>query len=412
MEGEMEKNRLTRREILGMLGLAGASVALSSCGLDQDPEGAATPGALPFVPSAPVTTAPSIPVFSAAERILGTMTLEQKVAQLFFVTPEQLTGTDCVIEAGEAMEAALATLPVGGVICFSQNIETPEQLREMLANVGRFSTEVAAGIPVFLGVDEEGGPLVSRVANSPAFDVATFPHMATIGATGDVAQAGRVGMAIGSYLHEIGFNVDFAPVADVLTNPENTVIGPRSFGADSQLVADMVVAEATAMLATGVLPCVKHFPGHGDTNADSHTGEAVSTRTREDLDSCEFEPFRRAIAAGVPLIMVGHIKTPNVAADDLPASLSRVMIGETLRRELGFDGVIISDSFQMGAVTERFTPAEAAVKFLEAGGDMILMPEDLDAAYQGVLDAIASGILSRERIDESCLRVLGTKAML
>lgn len=408
----MAKNELTRREILGMLGLAGTSVVLSSCGLNQDPEGAATPGAVASMPSAPVTTAPSISDSSAAERILGTMTLEQKVAQLFFVTPEQLTGTDCAIEAGEAMEAALATLPVGGVICFSQNIETPEQLREMLANVGRFSTEVAAGIPVFLGVDEEGGPLVSRVANSPAFDVATFPHMATIGGTGDVTQAERVGTAIGSYLHEIGFNVDFAPVADVLTNPENTVIGPRSFGTDSQLVADMVVAEATAMLATGVLPCVKHFPGHGDTNADSHTGEAVSTRTREDLDSCEFEPFRRAIAAGVPLVMVGHIKTPNVAADDLPASLSRVMIGETLRRELGFNGIIISDSFQMGAVTERFSSAAAAVKFLEAGGDMILMPEDLDAAYQGVLDAVASGILSQERIDESCLRVLGTKVAL
>lgn len=406
-EGEMAKSELTRREILGMLGLAGVSVALSSCGLGQGPEGAATPGAV-----APVTTVPAMPDSSTAERILGTMTLEQKVAQLFFVTPEQLTGADRVTEAGEAMEAALATLPVGGVICFSQNIETPGQLREMLANVRRFSTEVAAGIPVFLGVDEEGGPLVSRVANSPAFDVATFPHMAAIGGAGDVTRAERVGTAIGSYLNEIGFNVDFAPVADVLTNPENTVIGPRSFGADSQLVADMVVAEATAMLATGVLPCVKHFPGHGDTNADSHTGEAVSTRTREDLDSCEFEPFRRAIAAGVPLVMVGHIKTPNAAADDLPASLSRVMIEETLRRELGFGSIIISDSFQMGAVTERFSPADAAVKFLEAGGDMILMPEDLDAAYQGVLDAVASGILSRERIDESCLRVLGTKAML
>lgn len=367
-EGEMAKSELTRREILGMLGLAGVSVALSSCGLDQDLEGAAMPGAVASVTTASVPSAPAMPDSSTAERILGTMTLEQKVAQLFFVTPEQLTGADCVTEAGEAMEAALATLPVGGVICFSQNIETPGQLREMLANVRRFSTEVAAGIPVFLGVDEEGGPLVSRVANSPAFDVATFPHMAAIGGVGDVTQAERVGTAIGSYLNEIGFNVDFAPVADVLTNPENTVIGPRSFGADSQLVADMVVAEATAMLATGVLPCVKHFPGHGDTNADSHTGEAVSTRTREDLDSCEFEPFRRAIAAGVPLVMVGHIKTPNAAADDLPASLSRVMIEETLRRELGFGSIIISDSFQMGAVTERFSPADAAVKFLEAGG--------------------------------------------
>lgn len=412
MRGEMAKNEFTRREILGVLGLAGASVALSSCSLGQDPEGVATPGKVASVAPVPVTTAPAMLGSSVAERILGTMTLEQKVAQLFFVTPEQLTGTDCVTEAGEAMESALATLPVGGVICFSQNIETPGQLREMLANAGRFSKEAAAGIPVFLGVDEEGGPLVSRVANSPAFDVATFPHMATIGATGDVTQAERVGTAIGSYLHEIGFNVDFAPVADVLTNPENTVIGPRSFGTDPHLVADMVVAETTAMLATGVLPCVKHFPGHGDTNADSHTGEAVSTRTRENLDSCEFEPFRRAIAAGVPLVMVGHIKTPNVAADDLPASLSRVMIGETLRRELGFNGIIISDSFQMGAVTERFSSAEAAVRFLEAGGDMILMPEDLDAAYQGVLDAVASGILSRERIDESCLRVLGTKSVL
>ena len=171
----MAKSELTRREILGVLGLAGASVALFSCGFGQDPECVAMPGTVASVAPAPVTTVPAMSDSSVAERILGTMTLEQKVAQLFFVTPEQLTGADCVTEAGEAMEAALATLPVGGVICFSQNIETPGQLREMLANVWRFSTEVAAGVPVFLGVDEEGGPLVSRVANSPAFDVATFP---------------------------------------------------------------------------------------------------------------------------------------------------------------------------------------------------------------------------------------------
>lgn len=165
------------------------------------------------------------------------------------------------------------------------------------------------------------------------------------------------------------------------------------------------------MLATGTLPCVKHFPGHGDTAADSHTGEAVSTRTADDLEACEYEPFRAAIAAGVPLVMVGHIKTPNVAADDLPASLSPYMIGDVLRGELGFGGVIISDSFSMGAVTQYFGPADAAVRFLSAGGDVVLMPESLADAYQGVLYAVSSGSLDADRIDQSVRRVLSAKAV-
>ena len=163
------------------------------------------------------------------------------------------------------------------------------------------------------------------------------------------------------------------------------------------------------MHATGVIPCVKHFPGHGDTAGDSHTGAVYTERTREEIESCEFEPFRAAIEAGVPMVMVGHIETPNFAADGLPASLSPVMIGDALRGDLGFEGVIISDSFAMGAITENYTPDEAAVQFFQAGGDMLLMTSDLQAAYDGVLEAIENGALTDERIDESVLRILTAK---
>ncbi len=187
----------------------------------------------------------------------------------------------------------------------------------------------------------------------------------------------------------------------MLTNPDNTAIGARSFGSDPALVSKMVTAEDKAMLPTGVLPCAKHFPGHGDTAADSHAGEATSTHTLDELEVCKYEPFRAAIAAGVPMVMAGHIKTPNAAADDLPASLSPFVIGKTLRDEPGFDGVIISDSFSMGTVTQCFGPARAAVRFLAAGGGMVLMPENLSDAYHGVLDAVSGGTLSSDRIDES-----------
>ena len=407
--------QVTRREMLQVLGVAGAALALGGCGGAGD---AATQAQTRRVASDPAAgadgqaTSPqgaTATSTSSAEEVLSRMTLEQKVAQLFFVTPEQLTGYEKVTAAGDVTREALAATPVGGLCYFSANITGADQLTQMLAATDGFARQSGAGVPAFLGVDEEGGRLVARVANSGYFDVEKFPDMAKVGATGDDSQAAHVGSTIGSYLRRIGFTVDFAPDADVLTNPDNTAIGVRSFGSDPALVSRMVAAEVKAMSATGVLSCAKHFPGHGDTAADSHTGEAVSTRTLEDLEACEYEPFRAAIAAGVPMVMVGHIKTPNAAADDLPASLSPFMIGKTLRGELGFGGIIISDSFSMGAVTQYFGAADAAVRFLQAGGDMVLMPESLRDAYQGILDAVGSGALDSARIDESCLRVLKAK---
>ncbi len=344
-----------------------------------------------------------------AELVLDSMTLEQKVAQLFVVTPERLTGVSQALVAGDLTRQALAEIPVGGLCYFGKNITGSQQLRDMLGGTLEMAKASGAGVAPFLTVDEEGGDLVARIANSGYFDVEKFPNMDQIGASGDESAAAHVGTTIGTYLRDIGFNVDFAPVADVHTNPDNPVIGPRAFSSDADVAARMVAAEVAAMLKTGTLPCIKHFPGHGDTAGDSHTGAVMTVRTREQIESCEYKPFRAGIEAGSPLVMVGHIETPNLTGDDLPATLSRAIMTDDLRGKLGFDGVIISDSFEMGAVTDNFEPADAAIRFIQAGGDVILMTADLGASYQGILNAVAEGSITKERIDESVLRILKAK---
>ncbi len=344
-----------------------------------------------------------------AELVLDSMTLEQKVAQLFVVTPERLTGVSQALVAGDLTRQALAEIPVGGLCYFGKNITGSQQLRDMLGGTLEMAKASGAGVAPFLTVDEEGGDLVARIANSGYFDVEKFPNMDQIGASGDESAAAHVGTTIGTYLRDIGFNVDFAPVADVHTNPDNPVIGPRAFSSDADVAARMVAAEVAAMLKTGTLPCIKHFPGHGDTAGDSHTGAVMTVRTREQIESCEYKPFRAGIEAGSPLVMVGHIETPNLTGDDLPATLSRAIMTDELRGKLGFDGVIISDSFEMGAITDNFEPADAAIRFIQAGGDVILMTADLGASYQGILNAVAEGSITEERIDESVLRILKAK---
>lgn len=335
---------------------------------------------------------------------ISEMSLEKKIYQLFFVTPESLTGVDMVTQAGDATKAALEQYPVGGIIYFSQNIENETQITTMTSNSQSYSK-----IPLFIGVDEEGGSLVARIANNPNFQVPTFPDMKEIGASGDPYKAYEVGSSIGSYLKEYGFNMDFAPDADVLINPENTAIGSRSFGSDPQLVSQMVAEEVKGLEEQNVTAVLKHFPGHGSTAEDSHNGAAVVNRSLEELRSAEFLPFEAGIQAGADVVMVGHLQVPQIIPDDTPASLSSVMITDILRNELGFDGLVITDSLSMGAVTEYYTPAEAAVMCIQAGGDMLLIPEDFHQAYQGVLDAVNNQTLSEERINESLTRILRVK---
>ena len=390
---------VSRRALISSVGFAAMSAGLGACGTSGEGN-AGLSGS-----SSLGTSAEQKPL---VQQKLESMTLEQKVAQLFVVTLEQLTGVSQAVVAGSATQRALDDIPVGGLCYFAQNITGSQQLRDLLANTCDIASRSGAGIAPFLTVDEEGS-LVARVANSGYFDVESFSNMAEVGATGDETKAAYVGRTIGAYLHEIGFNVDFAPVADVLTNPRNEVIGPRAFSSDPGVVAQMVSAEVAAMLETGTMPCIKHFPGHGDTAGDSHTGAVVSKRTADEIRACEYKPFQAGIEAGCPFVMVGHIETPDLAADGLPASLSKTMITDELRGRLGFEGVVISDLFVMGAITQRYAPSDVAVRFIQAGGDMILMPENLQEAYRGVLAAVDGGAIEESRIDESVERILEVK---
>lgn len=400
-----------RRHMLAVAATVSAA-ALGGCAPATRDGSTAPSGAAGPSSSAPLADGPSLsadPAPASPKDVLARMTLEQKVGQLFMVRPEQLAGEEGGLAATRGFADALERVPVGGLCLFSQNMESAQQVEDFLSAAP--ACWQRAGIPVgpLLAVDEEGGDLVARVANSGLFNVERVPNMGEIGAAGDPDRARRAGEVIGGYLRDIGFNVDFAPVADVLTNPDNPVIGARSFGGDPVMVGKMVAAQVDALMEQGILPCAKHFPGHGDTREDSHTGAAVTDRTEEELRACEYVPFQRAIEAGCPMVMVGHIQVPRVTGDDVPASLSPRMIDGVLRQNLGFDGVVVADSFEMGAITQACDAGQAAVRFIRAGGDLVLLPVDLEQAYRGVLDAVRSGEISCERIDQSVLRVLDVK---
>ncbi len=339
--------------------------------------------------------------------IMEGMSLEEKTAQLFVITPEALTGVGTVIAAGQTTREAIQEYPVGGLIYFEQNLRSPEQVKEMLANTQQYSME-RIGVPMFLSVDEEGG-MVTRFANNENFDLEWVGNMSAIGDTGSTDAAREAGDKIGRFLEDLGFNMDNAPVADVLSNSANTVIGSRSFGSDSELVKRMALAEYQGLEAQGIIGVYKHFPGHGATEADTHEGYAYTEATLEEMMAEDLIPFQYGIANGVRVIMAAHIACPNVTGDDTPASLSYCMLTEVLRNQLGYEGIIITDGLNMGAIVNQYTSAEAAVKAIKAGADMLLMPADFQAAYEGVLQAVRNGDISEDRIDESVRRILALK---
>lgn len=336
------------------------------------------------------------------ESCVANMTLEDKVAGLFIITPEQLTGVETAVKAGDGTKEALANYPVGGLVYFAKNIQSEEQITEMLANTIEYSK-----YPMFLAVDEEGGT-VARVAD--ALELEDVGDMADIGAAGDANAAYEAGQTIGTYLKKYGFNLDFAPVADVLTNPDNTVIGKRSFGSDPAVVSQMVSSAVKGIQESGVSACIKHFPGHGDTAGDSHEGSVETTRSLEEMQAAEFLPFAAGMEAGVDMIMAGHISAPNLAdGDSMPASMNETILTDILRGQLGYNGIIITDAMNMASITEYYTADEAAIKALKAGADMILMPEDFVTAYEGVIAAVQDGTIDERRINDSLKRVYRVK---
>lgn len=341
------------------------------------------------------------------DKMIADMSLEERVLQLFVITPEALTRVDTVVAAGEATKEAIIERPVGGLIYFQKNLQNPEQVKEMLSNTYQYYREAGAPVP-FLSVDEEGGS-VARIGGQSAFGVKRLPDMRVIGENGNVEEAKRVGDVIGSYLSELGFNLDFAPDADVLTNPQNEVVKKRSFGSDAELVSRMSMAVVKGLEEHGIYATLKHYPGHGATLSDSHKGYAYTDKTLEELMEEELIPFKEGISEDIHFIMVAHISVPEITKDTVPCSLSPYMVTDVLREQLGYQGIVITDAMNMGAISQEYNSKEASVMALKAGVDLVLMPTDFEEAYQGVLSAIEEGELTEERIDESVRRVLRLK---
>ncbi|NCB32680.1 MAG: glycoside hydrolase family 3 protein [Erysipelotrichia bacterium] len=345
---------------------------------------------------------------------IAQMSLEEKIGQLFIVRPESFyseseseevnaQNKNGLIVWTERSSELLKQYPVGGIILFGQNIIDPDQLNTLMDALHHTD-----GIPLFLCVDEEGGR-VARIGNTPGFDVKRYSSMLDVGQSYNWDEGYSAGHTIGSYLFEYGFNVDFAPDADVFSNPNNKAIGDRSFSRNPAAAANMVNAAVTGFHDAGMMTCLKHFPGHGDTDQDTHNGYASSRKTWGEMMQCEMRPFISGIQAGSDFVMASHITVPNASDDGLPTSLSREMLTDRLRKELGFTGIIITDAMDMKAITRYYSSAEASITAFNAGADMILIPHNLPEAFQGMLEAVNNGTISEERLTESLHRIISAK---
>ena len=398
----LRKIMMRGRQLFVVLVVLVSGLAVTSCSEDEKPD---------------------IPSIDDVESQLQKMTLREKVGQLFYVRPEVL---DTTIHYGQTggidastddltkikLQAVNATMkgvnekyPVGGVILYAHNIDYEAQLTAFISQI-----RALKGSPL-LCIDEEGGR-VARIGNNANFHVEKFESMDAIGKTGDAKNAYYCGNTIGTYLKKYGFDIDFAPVADVNTNPENIVIGKRAFSDDPAVAAQMVVSYLQGLKDANVVGCIKHFPGHGDTKADTHYGYAQSLKTWNEMVDCEMVTFKAGIQWGCKLIMTAHIGAPKVTGSDIPATMSSLILHDKLRKELGYQNIIITDAMEMGAITQQYTSAEAAVGSIKAGVDIVLGPQNFIEAFDAVVKAVEDGTLTEQRIDESVRRILKLKKQI
>ena len=363
----------------------------------------------------------------AIKAIIDKMTLEQKVAQLFVVSPETLTGVDSVQYAGDMTYQALQDYPVGGIVFAKDNIDSSSQFGTMTDNLQSYSEDIS-GLPLFLAAAEEGGSasvlgnndnLDEYYENSYSDDDSDYssssansvhsgaPSMSEIGRKDDSTNAYEAGKSIGSLMSAYGLNLDLAPVADVLSG-NSTGIGDRTFGTDAQTVSDMALEVIRGIQEEDVNAAMKYFPGYGAASSNM-SGFPVINSSLDELKKKEFLPYSNAIAQGMDFVMVGHISVPNVTGDDTPASLSEKMISEVLRKDLGFKGIVMTDYLNDKTIVKNYGAADAAVKAIQAGADLLLEPDDLEAAYEGVLKAVKKGDITEDRLDESIYRILRVK---
>ncbi len=332
------------------------------------------------------------------EKTLADMSLRDKVCQMMFVRPESITGIDVVTAAGDTTKSALEQYPVGGIVYFAQNMESKDQIKEMIDNSQSYSK-----VGLFISTDEEGG-MVNRLMNTVG---TTYIDSMYNYKDEGTQKAHDNAYTIASDMAALGFNMDFAPVADVWSNPDNTVIGERAYSDDYSQAAELVGSAVKGFEDGGVMCTLKHFPGHGDTAEDSHYSSAYVRRTKDEIMADEMQPFTAGIDAGAEFVMVGHLIVPDI--DELPATLSYKITTEMLRNEMHFEGIAITDSLAMSSIADNYGVGESAVMSIKAGIDMLLDPTDIDTAIDAVVQAVESGDITEDRIDDSVRKILALK---
>ncbi|WP_188540855.1 beta-N-acetylhexosaminidase [Paenibacillus segetis] len=332
---------------------------------------------------------------------LSSLTLDQKIGQLFICGFHSLVPDDQI-------KKLISEFHVGGVVYFRRNIESVEQLAALSHSLQQIPRSTP-DIPLFISIDQEGG-MVSRLDHD---GVSRIQGNMALGAANNLELTEGAAVLAAKEMLKLGINLNFAPCVDVNNNPMNPVIGVRSFGEDPVRVAEHGAAAIRGYQSQGVSATAKHFPGHGDTAVDSHLGLAVVPHDKERLNQIELLPFRKAIEEGVDVMMTAHVIFPAFEPEEIPATLSRRVLHDLLREEMGYEGLIITDCLEMHAISEHYGIANGAVRAIQAGADIVLVSHTLEGqvqAIQAVRDAVAQGILTEEQIDESVRRVLELKA--
>ena len=366
-------------------------------------------------------------VSALADHILEEMTLEQKICQMlmpsFYVRGRERNTGAPLTELDSRTAEILQKYDFGGVILFNQNITGTVQVTKLIHDVQNASISGEGKIPLLVAVDQEGGN-VFRLKTG-----CWMPGNMLLGATDNPELAQRAAELIGSEIKAVGFNVNFAPSADVNNNPSNPVIGLRSFSSNQDTAAKMVEASIKGYQDSGVISALKHFPGHGNTSTDTHVGLSIIEKKYDELKQLELVPFKTGIDAGAQIVMTAHIQFPKIETETydsistkkpvyLPATLSHKMITEVLRGDLGFDGVVTTDAMDMGAITKHFAPVDAATLAINAGVDILLMAGDISTENQinkfeelitALVSKVEEGDIQEKTIDEAVLRILKLK---
>jgi len=334
--------------------------------------------------------------------LIDTMSKEEKIGQLFFLAYRKMRNGIPVTTYNTTVQKYIRRYKPGGMILFSVNFKTPDQTRTLISDMQR-----GTGIPLFIATDEEGGK-VSRLSSNSAMKVIHMPPASHFSGSLSPDRVQRVEELLAADLKDLGINVDMAPVADVSRGIPPDVIGSRSFSHNPGLAGEYVAAVVRG-LHPRIASVLKHFPGHGNVNGDTHSGWAESRSSRKDFETIDFVPFIQGIAAGSDFVMTAHISAPALTGNNVPCSLSPGVQTDILRNKLRFTGIIITDSMEMGAIKSFYNPGEAALKAFMAGADMILMPADTTAAQQTMLKALRKGVVTEKRLNESLVRIISLK---